>query len=213
MKKLTVYLIKSILAGFMIGVGGTIFLSLDNKIIGATLFAIGLFMIVVNEYNLYTGKIGYLLDNKPSYLIEIIVTIIGNFIGTFVVGTLLKFTRIYPSIHEKAKSICNIKLEDQWISIFILSIFCGMLMYLAVNGYKTLKDPIAKYISVFLCVIVFILSSFEHSIANMYYFTVAGWSSKAFLYLFIMILGNMVGGLTIPVFIKWKKMFEKESSK
>lgn len=209
MKKIGVYLIKSVLAGFMIGFGGTIFLSLDNKIIGASLFAIGLFMIVVNEYNLYTGKIGYLLDNKPSYLIEILITIIGNFLGTFIVGTLLKFTRIYPNIHEKAKSICNIKLEDHLISILILSVFCGMLMYLAVNGYKTLKDPVAKYLSVFLCVIVFILSSFEHSIANMYYFTVAGWSSKAFLYLFIMILGNMIGGLTIPIFIKCKKKFEK----
>ena len=82
-------------------------------------------------------------------------------------------------------------------------------MYLAVNGYKTLKDPIAKYISVFLCVIVFILASFEHSIANMYYFTVAGWSGKAFLYLLIMILGNMVGGLTIPILNIWKKNFEK----
>ncbi|MBR2827648.1 MAG: formate/nitrite transporter family protein [Bacilli bacterium] len=209
MKKLSVYLIKSILAGFMIGVGGTIFLSIDNKIIGASLFAIGLFMIVVNEYNLYTGKIGYLLDNKPSYLIEILMTIIGNFIGTFIVGFALKFTRLYPTIHEKVKTICNIKLEDTWSSILILSIFCGMLMYLAVNGYKTLKDQAAKYISVFICVIVFILSSFEHSIANMYYFTVAGWSSKAFFYLFIMILGNMIGGLTIPILIKIKKKLEK----
>ena len=52
MKKIIYYLIKSIHAGIMIGVGGTIFLSLDNKIIGATFFAFLLFMIVVNEYNL-----------------------------------------------------------------------------------------------------------------------------------------------------------------
>ena len=45
------YLIKSILAGIMIGIGGTIYLSLDNKIIGAFLFAIGLFIIVVKELN------------------------------------------------------------------------------------------------------------------------------------------------------------------
>ena len=40
-------LIKSILAGIMIGIGGTIYLSLDNKIVGSILFAIGLFIIVV----------------------------------------------------------------------------------------------------------------------------------------------------------------------
>ena len=52
-------LIKSILAGIMIGIGGTIYLSLDNKIVGSILFAIGLFVIVVYSFNLYTGKIGY----------------------------------------------------------------------------------------------------------------------------------------------------------
>ena len=209
MKKNITFLIKSIQAGIMIGIGGTIFLSLDNKVLGAIFFAIGLFMIVVNEYNLYTGKIGYLLDNKPNYIIEVLITIVGNFIGTFLTGFILKFTRIYPSIHDKAKTICQTKLDDTAISILLLSIFCGMLMYLAVNGYKTLKDQIAKYISVFLCVIVFILSSFEHSIANMYYFTVAGWSKKAFLYLGIMIIGNMIGGLTIPIMNKMKKKLEK----
>ena len=56
-------LIKSILAGIMIGIGGTIYLSLDNKIVGSILFAIGLFIIVVYSFNLYTGKIGYLINN------------------------------------------------------------------------------------------------------------------------------------------------------
>ena len=67
-KNILDYLIKSILAGIMIGIGGTIFLSLE-KTLGAFLFAIGLFMIVTRGYNLYTGKVGYIFDNKPSYLI------------------------------------------------------------------------------------------------------------------------------------------------
>ena len=40
------HLIKSILAGIMIAIGGTIYLSLENKMVGAFLFAIGLFIIV-----------------------------------------------------------------------------------------------------------------------------------------------------------------------
>lgn len=72
-------------------------------------------------------------------------------------------------------------------------------MYLAVNGYKENKDS-GKYLSIFLCVIVFILCSFEHSIANMYYFSIANlWSSNTFLYLFIMILGNSIEGVFIPL--------------
>ena len=193
-------LIKSILAGIMIGIGGTIYLSLDNKIVGSILFAIGLFVIVVYSFNLYTGKIGYLINNfNKKYIRELIITLIGNFIGTFFVGFILKYTRIYTMISEKAKTLADIKLNDTLISILILSFFCGILMYLAVNTYKEVKD-IGKYLAVFLGVIVFILCGFEHCIANMYYFSVSStWSLNTLLYLLVMILGNSLGGILIPL--------------
>lgn len=193
-------LIKSILAGIMIGIGGTIYLSLDNKIVGSILFAIGLFIIVVYSFNLYTGKIGYLINNfNKKYIRELIITLIGNFIGTFFVGFVLRYTRIYTSISDKAKGLVDIKLNDTLISILILSFFCGILMYLAVNTYKEVKD-IGKYLAVFLGVIVFILCGFEHCIANMYYFSVSStWSLNTLLYLLVMILGNSLGGILIPL--------------
>jgi len=189
-------LIKSILAGIMIGIGGTIYLSLDNKIVGSILFAIGLFIIVVYSFNLYTGKMGYLINNfNKKYIRELIITLIGNFIGTFFVGFVLRYTRIYTSISDKAKGLVN----DTLISILILSFFCGILMYLAVNTYKEVKD-IGKYLAVFLGVIVFILCGFEHCIANMYYFSVSStWSLNTLLYLLVMILGNSLGGILIPL--------------
>ena len=55
------HLIKSILAGIMIGIGATTYLSLKNKIVGSILFTIGLFIILTKELNLYTGKIGYIV--------------------------------------------------------------------------------------------------------------------------------------------------------
>ena len=193
-------LIKSILAGIMIGIGGTIYLSLDNKIVGSILVAIVLFIIVVYSFNLYTGKIGYLINNfNKKYIRELIITLIGNFIGTFFVGFILKYTRIYNMISEKAKTLADIKLNDTLISILILSFFCGILMYLAVNTYKEVKD-IGKYLAVFLGVIVFILCGFEHCIANMYYFSVSStWSLNTLLYLLVMILGNSLGGILIPL--------------
>jgi len=193
-------LIKSILAGIMIGIGGTIYLSLDNKTVGSILFAIGLFIIVVYSFNLYTGKIGYLINNfNKKYIRELIITLTGNFIGTFFVGFILRYTRIYNMISEKAKTLADIKLNDTLISILILSFFCGILMYLAVNTYKEVKD-IGKYLAVFLGVIVFILCGFEHCIANMYYFSVSStWSLNTLLYLLVMILGNSLGGILIPL--------------
>lgn len=208
-KDVVKFLIKSILAGICIGIGGTVFLSLDNKIIGAFLFSIGLFFIVVRSLNLYTGKIGYIFDNKPIFLIEVLVTIIGNFIGTFLVGNILRFTRIYEAINKKANALCTVKINDSVLSIFVLAIFCGMLMYLAVDGYKNVKDSMGKNLCVFLAVMVFILCGFEHSIANMYYFSVASmWSLKVVVYIIIMILGNAVGGV---LFSLGKKLIKKLS--
>lgn len=195
-KTLTI-LVRGILAGIMISIGGTVNLMVDNKIVGSLLFGIGLFMIVVNSYNLYTGKIGYIINNKLTYVWELLVTIIGNVIGTVGCGYLFLVTRIGPKIYEKAQVLCDVKLHDEWGSILVLSIFCGMLMFLAVDLYKRLSDN-GRYIAVFICVVVFILAGFEHCVANMYYFSVANmWNLKSLGYLLLMIVGNSLGSIII----------------
>lgn len=205
------HLIKSILAGIMIGIGATAYLSSNNKIIGSILFSIGLFIIVTKELNLFTGKVGYIVNNNLSYMKEVVITLVGNAIGTTLVGLILRFTRIASVIVPEAQRLCEIKLNDNVLSIFILSIFCGILMYLAVNGYKEAKDNFAKYAGVFLCVSVFILCGFEHCVANIYYFTTANmWNIKTFAYLGIMILGNSLGGVMFPFSDKLLKLFKQE---
>lgn len=184
----------------MIAIGGTVFLSIENKAIGASLFSIGLFGVLIYNLNLYTGKIGYLITNfNLKYVKELAITIIGNFIGACSVGFILRYTRIYDNIYSKALILANTKLNDNLLSIFILSIFCGLLMYFAVNGFKKQTD-FGKYLVVYLGVAVFILCGFEHCIANMYYFSVADiWSLKTLGYTGIMVLGNSVGSFIIPL--------------
>ncbi len=193
-------LFKSFLAGIMIAIGGTVFLSIENKVIGASLFSIGLFGVLIYNLNLYTGKIGYLITNfNLKYIKELIITLIGNFIGACSVGFILRYTRIYDKIYEKSLILANTKLNDNILSIFILSIFCGLLMYYAVNGFKKQTD-FGKYLVVYLGVAVFILCGFEHCIANMYYFSVADiWSLKTLGYTGIMVLGNSIGSFIIPL--------------
>ncbi|MBS5805607.1 MAG: formate/nitrite transporter family protein [Firmicutes bacterium] len=184
----------------MIAIGGTVFLSIENKVIGASLFSIGLFGVLIYNLNLYTGKIGYLITNfNLKYIKELIITLIGNFIGACSVGFILRYTRIYDNIYEKSLILANTKLNDNILSIFILSIFCGLLMYFAVNGFKKQTD-FGKYLVVYLGVAVFILCGFEHCIANMYYFSVADiWSLKTLGYTGIMVLGNSIGSFIIPL--------------
>lgn len=194
------YLIKGIYAGIMIGIAGTVYLSVNNHVIGSFLFALGLLTICMYGMNLYTGKVGYVLINKATYLFELLFTLIGNFIGTFIVGKLMLLTR-FKTISKSAHDIGTLKLNDNLLSIFILAFFCGILMYIAVNNHKKINGEIGKYIGIFLCVMVFILCGFEHSIANMYYFS-AGclWSFKTLLYVLIMVLGNSAGSILIALF-------------
>lgn len=182
-------------AGIAIAIGGTVYLSMENRILGALLFSVGLYLIVTGGLNLYTGKIGYLPEQGKGYLPFLLVVWLGNLAGTFLAAEALLHTRI-GGIAEDALRICQGKSSDRPVSMFLLAVFCGILMYGAVDGYKKTQNPLI----LFLCVGVFILSGFEHCVANMFYFSLAhAWSGKAFLYLVIVTLGNSAGGVLLPL--------------
>lgn len=193
-------LLKGIYAGIMIGIGGTIYLSIANQVVGAILFAIGLLTICVYKMNLYTGMIGYILENKLGYLKTLIFTLLGNLLGTIITALLILNTRI-ANISIRAREMAIIKISDNYLSIFILSVFCGILMYIAVNNFKKGEDSVIKYLSIFICVVVFILCGFEHCIANMYYISLAkAWSFKSAISMLFMIFGNSVGAIIMSLF-------------
>lgn len=203
MKKYIDILLRAFLTGILIAIGGAVNLSCDNRYIGAFLFGTGLFTILTFGLALYTGKVGYAVENKPSYLIDLVVIWVGNFLGTLFTGIVLNLTRIGAAMSEKAAGLCDTKLADSPLSIFILAFFCGMLMFIAADGYKNLTNPLAQMLAIFLPVMVFILSGFEHCVANMFYFSVAGmWNGDSALSMLIMTLGNSAGGIFIPLLRK-----------
>lgn len=185
----------AVLAGIAISIGGCVFLSLTNKIAGAIMFTVGLYIICTHELGLYTGKIGYVVGQPPFYLLELLVTWAGNLSGTYLAAAAVRKTRMVH-LSGEAADICNNKLNDNYLSLFLLGIFCGFLMYAAVEGYKMTKNPLILFAGV----TAFILCGFEHCIANMFYFSIAGmWSARAFLCIFVITLGNSVGGILIPL--------------
>ncbi len=195
------------MTGIAIGIGATSYLSSENKIFGAFLFSTGLFVILNFGFYLYTGKVGYIVEKKKSYVAEVALIWLGNFLGTFVFAMLILQTRV-ANISEKALIFCTIKANDTNLSLFILAIFCGLLMFVAADGFKTIENPVGKIFAIFLPVMAFIISGFEHSVANMFYYSVArAWNLQNFLDLLIMSLGNAVGGMLIP-FVK--KSFSKQ---
>lgn len=214
-KRITAVTVKAILAGISIGIGGALYLSVDNKYIGAFLFAIGLFCIFSFGFNLYTGKIGFLITekNKRSFALDLLFIWLGNIIGTGFVALCLRLTRVSGALSAKAESLCEVKLTDNPLSIFILAMFCGMLMYIAAYSYKYGTSPLQKYIATFICVAVFILCSFEHCVANMFYFWISfSFSLKTLVYLIIMTLGNSVGAFIIPALQKLCKESDRSDN-
>ncbi len=202
MKKIVAVFLKAILAGFCIGLGGVVFLALmpTNKPLGAFLFAIGLFTICTHGFNLFTGKACYILDNKPSYLGTLVVIWIGNIIGAFCMAALMHCTRVSAAYTEAAQTLVAAKNADALGSLFVLGMICNVLIYIAVDGYKSNPHEFGKYIALIFGVAVFILAGTEHSVADMFYYAAAGelFTGNAILRLVIISLGNVVGGLILP---------------
>ena len=195
---------KSIIGGFLIGFGGTVYLNMDNKIVAAFLFGLGLFTIINFELNLYTGKIGYL--SKENWK-EILLTLIGNFIGTNLFAFLVLQTRLAGKLKEAVAPAVELKLSDNLLSTFILAIFCVILMSIAVGTFKKLPNILGT-LAVFLCVAVFILAGFEHCVANMFFFALSSSPADYLLTLLVAIAGNSLGGIA---FYRLTKIKEAEA--
>ena len=111
----------------------------------------------------------------------------------------ISLTRVGPAVAEKAAALSAVKANDSLISLFILGIFCNMMIYVGVESYKNVPHEVGKYVGLVLCIMVYILSGFEHCVADMFYFAMGGaWLAKTVVALIVITLGNSVGGLAIP---------------
>ena len=195
-KHILITFIQAVYAGICIGVGGIVYLMCTSKLLGAFLFAIGLLTILLFKFKLFTGMAGYILENKPSYLVDIVVTWFGNLSGTYLVAQLISKTRLAFSLE-----FVEAKLADTWYSLLILGIFCGLLMFIGVSCFKCgvgKTDNIFALVMPILCVAVFILAGFEHCIADMFYFALSGNLAEGIPSLLIITAGNVLGGILIP---------------
>ena len=169
--------LSAILAGMVIGFGGTVFLSVENTVIGSLFFTIGLFVVCTRGLHLFTGKVCYLFDNDAAYAKTLPVIWLGNLVGTAIIAALEQFTRL-ASLDARAQAICALKLSEPLFGAFILAIFCNVMIYIGVEGDRSNPHELGKYLALFFGVCVFILCGFEHCVANMYYIP-AGLMAKA----------------------------------
>ncbi len=197
---------KSILegtaAGLFISIGGAVYLSCENKVVGAILFSVALLSICLIGLQLFTGKVGMIIwSHTKSDFISLGGCLIGNALGTLAGSFIVGIAR--PALIDTSATLVANKLAiNSYAQIFMASVLCGVLMYTAVWCYKQ-KNTLS---AIFFCVPVFILSGFEHSIADMFYFFLArSFTVPSFLFIVIVVLGNSVGGMLVPLLTKWTK--------
>ena len=192
--------IRSVLAGMCIGIGCCVYIGCEVKWVGAVLFAIGLFTILTYGLDLYTGKVGYIAEDVSLWK-TMPVIIIGNFVGTLILGIMMPL--------DGAAAIASNKLNLEYYSVFFRGILCGILMFIAADTFRTGKGPLATFV----CVPVFILAGFEHSIADMFYFCSGGIINfEALIFILIVIAGNAAGGMLIPFCRKYMYEEKKKES-
>lgn len=194
MKKFITSTVSGILAGIMIIIGCSVYLACESKVVGAVFFSVALLTICYKGFSLYTGRIGFLLsEHNKDQLTNLLAGLLGNVIGTFAFGFLVGYA--LPSLKQTAMVLAENKLSIEFLQTLIRGTFCGILMYVAVSVYKENKTVVG----IIFCIPVFILCGFEHSVADMGYFAIAGHISlKAFGFIMTVVLGNTIGALIFP---------------
>ena len=185
--------ISGIVAGVLISIGGAVYLSVEDKPIGALFFAVALLCICYKGYSLYTGRIGYIAHSHTREDIRALVLgLFGNAVGAALCGLVISFA--VPAVYDNAAGACAAKEALPLFSVLGRGAFCGVLMYMAVSIFKEKKTPLA----IIFCIPVFILCGFEHSIADIFYFAAARiCNASSLVFLLVVLIGNSISSLLV----------------
>ncbi|BAO04788.1 formate/nitrite transporter superfamily protein [Clostridium botulinum B str. Osaka05] len=205
LKQTLLNLLNSVMVGIYISIGCISYLLTDNKLVGSTLFVIGLFL-VMNFSNLLYTRLNPLLpfaQNKKEHILLILQSLIGNFIGAYITAYVCNLTRLNIVLQAKAYKLVQLKVTDTNISLFILAVFCGVLVGYGVLLSLRQKYLVDKTISILIPVVVFVFCGFEHSIADMFYISCGQmWNKCTIIKISVIIIGNFVGGYLVGLIDK-----------
>ena len=183
-KTLLLHLLKGLLAGLAISLGGFLYCLMVflipgqiGKVLGSVLFSIGLFLVCTFGLSLYTGKIGIIYEGKQEkiFYIALPIILLANLGAAFLAGLLLNLIfKTNESFMAVVNNTANLRLAldsfDAYLSLCLKSFLCGLCVYLAVKLFALDRlRPLGTFLLVFF-VFVFVYCGFEHCIANMFYF-------------------------------------------
>ncbi len=181
-----------------------------NKACGAFAFTVGLILVVVAGAELFTGNNMYvavsLLDGKttgPQLLRNWVVVFITNFIGALIIvaivywGGFLFQNGELSAFGAKAVATAQTKVSYDWGAAFLRGIGCNWLVCLAVWMSLGAQDIIGKIFACFFPIFTFVLSGFEHSVANMFFIPAGILAAQGSVD--VLTFGNFITANLIPV--------------
>jgi len=183
MKKYVELINKSIGAAIMISLGNYALLKLGNPI-GPIIFSLGLLGVCYMGQNLFTGKCGFLFQDKIK-LKDLLIILIVNLLSGYLMGLL--YSTIDIDVFNNA--INKITTWDVSLAFFIKSILCGIIMYIAVYMYRK-----GTTLGIIFGIPLFIFCGFQHCIANIITLGIARTFDMS---IFISILGNFIGSIAM----------------
>lgn len=174
-------------AGVLIAFGATASSSaafgIDNvglaRLITGLVFPVGLCMVVILGTELFTGNalmVTAVLEKKITWdklARNWVLVYVGNFFGSIVMAFLMaNFGQFELGAQELAvytAKVAAAKSSLPWVNAFVLGIFCNTLVCIAVYLGSSAKEASGKIIALYLPIFAFVIASFEHCVANMYY--------------------------------------------
>ena len=174
---------KSIAAALLIALGDFALLKLGNPI-GPVIFALGLLGVCYMGLNLFTGKCGFLFQDKIK-VTDLLIILVVNLIAGYLIGLAFSVT----DAQVMSNAITKAESWDLSLAFFLKSVLCGIIMYIAVFMYRK-NTPLGIIYGIPL----FIFCGFQHCIANIITMGAARCFHPS---IFMCILGNFVGSIFI----------------
>lgn len=192
---------KSVGAGIAIGIGCAANLLAETKIVGAVLFCVGLYTVLVFELPLFTGRM-CTFDWRLSSAKRLAGVWLLNLIGALIAASTIALS-VGETAVEKAFILSEAKIEKPLMSLFFLGLLCNLLIYIAVVGYKKAEGA-GRWLGIMLSVTPFVYCGYEHCVADMVYFSLCLDRLSildALSRLIVVTAGNVVGAIFATAYI------------
>lgn len=149
------------------------------RVISGAIFPVGLMMIVLVGGELFTGNCMIAMavfDKKTTwykFLRNLFVVYFANMIGAGFIALLVFYSGQY-NLSDGALGAYTIKVAMNKVSIdfvpaIISGALCNVLVCIAILKGGSAKDIAGKCIAIFFPIWTFVVSGFEHCVANMFF--------------------------------------------